>query len=347
MRAVDRRSFLAGLAAAASFHPAIRLWGQERGATISSKLITPQVERAIRAGLDFLAARQTEEGALGARGYRRNVGVVSLAGMAFMAHGSTPGRGRYGANVNRCTEYLLRQCRDDGFIAAPGGQSHGPMYGHGFATLYLAEVYGMWPGSEVRDRLAAAVRLIVNAQNGEGGWRYQPEPMDADVSVTVCQVMALRAARNAGIYVPPETIDRAIEYVKACQNPDGGFGYTPQSQQSLFPRSAAAVVAFYSAGIYEGDELDRALQYLAPFAKRIDSLTREPNYMYGQYYGIQAMFHARGDRFDEWYRAAANVLLRDQRPDGSWNDDICPEYGTAIGCLVLQAPNNYLPILQR
>ena len=83
------------------------------------------------------------------------------------------------------------------------------MYSHGFATLFLAECYGMSKRTELRDKLSLAVKLIVNSQNKEGGWRYYPKKEDADISVTVCQVMALRAAHNAGIHVPKETIDRA------------------------------------------------------------------------------------------------------------------------------------------
>ena len=31
-----------------------------------------------------------------------------------------------------------------------------------------------------------------------------------------------------------------------------------------------------------------------------------------------------------------------------WNDRrICPHYCTAMACIILQMPNNYLPILQR
>ena len=71
------------------------------------------------------------------------------------------------------------------------------MYDHGFATLFLAEVYGMTRTPKLRNSLERAVRLIINAQNKEGGWRYEPDSKDADLSVTVCQVMALRAARNA------------------------------------------------------------------------------------------------------------------------------------------------------
>ncbi len=80
--------------------------------------------------------------------------------------------------------------------------------------------------------------------------------------------MALRAARNAGIYVPRDTIDRCIEYVKRSQNADGGFMYMIQGGQSAFPRSAAGVVALYSAGIYEGPEIEKGLDYLMQYLPR-------------------------------------------------------------------------------
>ena len=142
------------------------------------------------------------------------------------------------------------------------------MYEHGFATLFLAEVYGMSPRDDMRDKLARAVDLIVRTQNSEGGWRYQPRREDADISVTICQVMALRAARNAGLKVPNETVDKCVDYVKRSQNADGGFRYMLTPGESLFPRSAAGVVALYSAGVYEGREVERGLAYVDQFLPR-------------------------------------------------------------------------------
>jgi hypothetical protein len=197
--------------------------------------ITIAAQKAIDSGLGYLARRQNDDGSFGAGGYSRNVAVCGLAGMAFMASGSTPGRGPFGMHVNRCVEYILANTQDRGFIEAEGFSSHGPMYGHGFATLFLAEAYGMgW--MPIADKLTKAVQQIIDTQNKEGGWRYLPERKDADISVTVCQVMALRAARNAGIFVPPETIDNAVDYVKRSQNPDGGFMYMIEGGPSALQR---------------------------------------------------------------------------------------------------------------
>jgi len=310
------------------------------------EFINSAAQRAIDRGLAFLAAAQHTDGAFGSGGYSRNVAVCGLAGMAFMAGGSTPGRGPYGTQVGRCVDFILENAQDDGFIHVPGTSSHGPMYGHGFATLFLAEAYGMTMRDDVREKLAKAVELIVNTQNDEGGWRYQPMRHDADLSVTVCQVMALRAARNAGLFVPHETIDRCVEYVKRSQNADGGFMYMVQGGQSAFPRSAAGIVALYSAGIYEGPEIEKGLVYLMESLPR-GGFNRESHYFYGHYYAVQAMWHTGGDQWIKWYPAIRDELLARQRDDGAWMDSICQEYGTAMAAIILQMPNNYLPIFQR
>jgi hypothetical protein len=309
--------------------------------------MTLETRKAVLRGLDYLAQRQNEDGSFGEGPYARNVGVCGLVGLAFLANGSTPGRGRYGAELKRCVQFVLSRCQDDGFITNPGYQSHGPMYGHGFATLLLAEVYGMGQSLAIRRRLIDAVGIILDSQNEEGGWRYQPQRDDADLSVTVCQIMALRAARNAGIYVPNETVDRCIEYIKRGQNQDGGFAYMLDGGESEFPRTAAAIVALYNAGIYEGPEIEQGLAYLRNFVPTESEDMLPSHFYYGHYYAAQAMWQAGGKDWAEWYPAVRDAMIVRQTPDGFWVDAIGPEYGTAMASIVLQMPNNYLPIFQR
>lgn len=313
-----------------------------------ARLITPAAERAVERGLGWLAARQHEDGGFGSGMYRGNVAVTALAGMALLSNGSTPGRGPHGAQVSRAVDYLLANTQPSGYIIAPAGASYGPMYGHGFATMFLAECYGMSPRAELREKLAHAVKLIVNTQNKDGGWRYKAERADADISVTVCEVMALRAARNAGLYVPNDTVQRSIDYVKKSQNADGGFSYMIQGGESAFPRSAAAVVALYSAGIYEGPEITKGLAYLVQFLPAEGMVRRETQYyFYGQYYAVQAAWHAGGDFWSRWYPAVRDELVARQRQDGSWVSSIDVDVDTAMALLVLEMPNNYVPIFQR
>ncbi len=339
-----RLALLALLVTNASTKPVRAADPPHRAATATESELNDSVRASVEKGLAWLADKQAADGSFGGLShYGPHVGITALGGMAFMAEGSLPGRGRYGENVDRAVTFVLSRGSESGLLAAEA--SHGPMYGHGFAALFLAEVYGMSPRPEVREGVRRAVRLIVNTQNDEGGWRYQPVRADADISVTICQVMALRAARNAGVYVDRAVVDKAIEYVKTSQNPDGGFRYMLSSGGSAFARSAAGVAALQYAGIYGGDEIDRGLDYLKRFIPPKEQTVG--HYFYGHYYAAQAMFIA-GDRvWAEWWPAIRDELLEKQAPEGSWQGQAGQEYGTAMALIILQMPNRLLPIFQK
>ncbi len=313
----------------------------------AAEMVTPAVERAVRQGLDWLTRQQAEDGSFGSGSYRGNLAVTSLSGLAFMANGSSPGRGPYGTPIEKGLGYIMENVQPGGFIAVRGEATHGPMYSHGFATLFLAEGYGMTQRSDIREKLEKAVRLIVDSQNPEGGWRYQPRPADADTSVTICQINALRAARNAGIFVPKETVEKCLKYVRECQNPDGGFRYMTQQGASQFPRSAACIVAMQSAGIYDSKEIEEGIKYLRQYLPSGRFSQRYSHYYYGHYYAAQAMWIRGGADWNEWYPAVRDEFLARQNGQGFWSDQVCNEYGTAMAAIVLQVPNNLLPIFQR
>jgi hypothetical protein len=338
-------SSLCGGALAGLLSRPAQLRGQAGAA--ADEFIDDRTEKAINLGLDYLAERQNDQGSFDIGSYRSNVAVVSLAGLAWLSQGSLPGEGPYSRELKRCFDFILEHCEESGFITARDFQSHGPMYGHGFATLFFAEVYGAAPSDERRVKLEKAVQLIIDTQNDQGGWRYLPQRNDADLSVTICQVMALRAARNAGIYVPNDTIEKCVEYVKRSQNSDGGFMYLPAGGESAFPRSAAGVCALFSAGVYEGKEITRGLDYLMNYIPDGRRNLREAHYFYGHYYAAQAMWQGGDAYWRKWYPAIRDDLLKKQHTDGSWIDLIASEYGTAMACIILQMPNQLLPIFQR
>ncbi len=312
------------------------------------EMMTAETDRAIQSGLAWLARNQNNDGSFGTGTYRGNIAVTSVAGLAFMSSGSTPGRGPYGAPIDKALAYVMENTSPSGFIAVPGSSTHGPMYSHGFGTLFLAEAYGMTHRPEIREKLRKAVQLIIDTQNNEGGWRYQPVKHDADLSVTICQINALRAARNAGLYVPKDTVDACIKYVKLSQNPDGGFRYMLSGgPNSEFPRSAAGVVALQSAGEYDSKEIRDGIAYLRMFNQGLRFGRRNNHYFYGQYYAAQAMWIQGGEAWAEWYPSVRDELLKRQQAPGFWPDMVCNEYGTAMALIILQIPNDFLPIFQR
>ena len=305
------------------------------------------VHEAVAKGFEYLRSQQNSDGSFGRGRFGKHVGITSLCAIALMADGNLPGRGAYGEEVQKALDFVLANSAETGLLA--GEASHGPMYGHGFAALFLGEVYGMNPeDKKVRDALVKAVELIVGTQNEEGGWRYNPVPYDADVSVTICQVMALRSARNSGIKVPKQTIDRAVEYVRKCQNPDGGFKYMLQAGGSAWPRSAAGVSTLYYAGIYEDDSINRGLDYLMRNSFPGTGMAGQAHFYYGHYYAAQAMYLAGGEYWQKWWPAARDELIARQSSGGGWLDNHTGGLdATGMALIALQMPKRYLPIFQR
>jgi squalene cyclase len=308
--------------------------------------ITPPQAAAVTRGLEVLAKQQAANGSWGTAGGEGSpTAVTALSAIALMADGNLPGRGKYGSNVRKAVEFICNSSQESGLLT--GSDNTGEMYSHGFATLFLGEVYGMTANDEVKEKLQKAVKLIEKAQNPQGGWRYTPAPVDADISVTICQVMALRSARDAGIKVQKDTIDKAINYVKQCQNPDGGFNYQlGMGSGSGFARTAAGTAALYYAGVFQDDSIQRGLKYLMgrlPAAG--NQQMAEGNWYYGQYYAVQAMFLAGGDYWGKWYPAIRETLIAKQdKNTGLWSGEVDPDYCTAIALIILQMPDRYLPV---
>jgi hypothetical protein len=306
--------------------------------------ITPEQQIAIEKGLEFLASQQTPEGSFGnSVPYGATAAITALSGIAFMADGNLPGRGKYGDNVRKAVDFIVRNQQESGLFTTSASQ--GEMYSHGFATLFIGEVYGMTADDQIKENLQKAVRLIERCQNPEGGWRYQPAPVDADISVTICQIMALRSARDAGIKTDAGVMDKALAYVKKCQNSDGGFSYQATGGESGFARTAAGTASLYYAGRFEDQGVSRGLDYLTHFLPTHDQVDDGGHFFYGQYYAVQAMFLAGGKYWADWYPAIREVLLsRQKKSTGNWEGEVDPDYCTAMALIILQMPNRYLPV---
>lgn len=312
----------------------------------------------VEKGLAWLTSRQNPNGSWNNRvGYKlyddyfgednESVDVTAIAGMALLAGGHVPGRGKYGKHIAKGVEWLLSKVREeDGYITHAGSR----MYSHAFATLFLAEVYGMNRQDELKAKLKRAVDLIVNSQNREGGWRYQPIPVDADLSVTVSTLQALRAARNAGIAVPLDTIARATKYVDSCATRRGFTyqsvsGYGISDTRVSYALTACGIVSFYSAGQYESPKVKDAVKILPAWKHTL--IQGKLHYYYGHYYACQAMYLTGGATWEAYYPVVKEEILRMQLADGSWEDDVGKTYATAMACLILQMPCEYLPIFQK
>lgn len=300
--------------------------------------ISDDTQKSIDKALEWLADEQSKDGSWG-----RQSAITSFVLLAFMSQGHLPGQGKYGPEVAKGVKNLLAGARDDGYLVGPGG---GNMYSHGMATLALSQVWGMTGDKEVKKVLKKAIDLIIKTQNHEGGWRYEPQPTGADISVTIMMVMALRGAKDSGLNVPKETMEDALGYIKKCHDDrSGGYRYQPGGGPPGFARTAAGVCVQQLCGEYDAKEKEGALRYM-------DQVQDDRgHYWYGHYYAAHAWHQVGGKQWKEYYERMTKRLLAIQNSNGSWRDSressVGPAYQTAIAVLILSVPTDYLPIYQR
>ena len=321
----------------------------------------PKFKLAARKGLDWLVSEQHRSGYWEANQSQYRVAMTALAGNAMLCEGSTTTRGRYAKSIALAVDYLIDASQPNGLI----GYKHDfhYTYGHGFSMLFLSQIIGEEENSQRREKLrevlTKAVQFCGEAQTPDGGWGYvsAKDGQNFDEGSTcVTQVQGLRACRNAGIPVPKEVVDRAVEYIRKCMNEDGGVQYRLKSEnfrnspsESRPPITAAAIACLFSSGEYENETASRLLKYCE---KNIEGNSGNAmlggHWHYTHFYYSQVQFRLGDEKWQKYFNTVGRQLLAQQTANGSWKEGhIGPVYVTAINCTILLMDNGYLPIYQR
>ena len=327
------------------------------------------VDKAVARGLNYLVTRQHSNGVIVATAPPNEplgTAMTGLAGMALLSVGHRPTDATpAGHTLAKALDYILDPKRQDG--TGYYGNDGGNMYGHGIVTLLLAEMVGMGVDARqdalIRERCQKAVDLIVRAQKVtkaatfKGGWRYQPISNDADLSVSVWQVMALRAAKNAGLTVPKDTIEDAIAYLKRSYssgrdkegkllNLKSGFAYQPGGGPS-YAMACAGLLALQVCGDYEAPELKGTTEWLREYPPKNASFSY---FYYGTYYYAQGLYQRGGETARAAQALVESLLLAEQKEDGRWQSggsETSPILCTTLAIMSLSVRHHFMPIYQR
>ncbi len=325
-----------------------------------------KVDEAMARATQYLLA--TQDPATGGihNKMRHETAMTSLSLLALASCGHQPSDPTpEGQAMRKALGFVLRpeaQEKDGYFGQADGSR----MYGHGITTLMLSEMLGMGAdGAQdelIRAKCRAAIDLILRSQkvsksdHNRGGWRYSPDSGDSDMSVTVWQTMALRAAKNAGMEVPRQAIDDAVSYIRRLYQPDtekkgavklGGFGYQSKGREAS--TTAEGLLAMQVCGQYDAEEVIGASDRLLKEGLR----QGERWFFYTTYYYAQGMYQRGGKHSDEGRRVVAELLLPLQSREGWWEGINGEErqggrvYATTMAMLSLAVKNHFLPIYQR
>jgi hypothetical protein len=327
-----------------------------------------RVDLAVDKAVSFLMSKQRKDGAIADDSYDTTMTALSIMAMASV--GVQPGDpSPEGQAMHEALAFELRDDRQDknGYYGARDGSR---MYGHGIVTLMLSEMLGMssdqQQDEQIHQRCQKAIDLILSSQKENksyqfrGGWRYTPDSRDADLSVTIWQLMALRSAKNDGLKVPAAAIEEAVEYLKRSyaspldrngipDNRASGFCYTPGQNSPTYTMTAAGLLAMQVCGEYESPLVVGAADWLLEHPPKWN----ERFCSYGTYYYAQGMYQRGGKHAEAARQFVEEMLLAKQDSDGSWKAENGSEsglgrvYATAMAILSLSVKYHYLPIYQK
>ena len=323
-----------------------------------------QLDVSLDRALAFLAKEQQTDGCWaregGSRTQRNVTGITSLAMMAFLAKGHTPGVGPYSEVLNKGVDFILASQQPNGMLVR-GDSGHGPMYSHNISTLMLSEVSGMVDPprqAKIDVVLPKALKAILSAQQMQkderntGGWRYQIDSRDSDISCTGWAIMALRSARNNGATVPKDAIEKGLEYIMNCRDRggSGGFAYQPGGAPG-WGRTGTALLCLELCGRHRDRYALAAGRWVLDHLPR--NLGEGEHFSYALYYCAQGTFQLGDDYWDRFAAQMYDIMLRAQEKDGGWplaggsDGEGGRYYSTSMAVLAMSVSYRQLPIYQR
>jgi len=335
-----------------------------------------EVREALRRALDSLSKSQGLKGFWPSR-YTQNPGIAGLCLMAFI--GGDCAEKDYSLNITKTIDFLKNMYRPSSSFqpgteeaARFGGMiaQEKPMYEHAIATLALTEALVDLKELNLEPIIEDALQLIFRAQNTEhkpallkgpvnpdsphyGGWRYHPNSVDSDISITGWQVLALKGALNAGFTVPKWTLPKAVEFIRTCYiEKDGSFSYQARGQDSSCVRAGVGAICLHLTGNTNDPRIPPALRFMQdnpPVWNIEEPGSGYPFYYW--YYGTRAMLQAGNDNWRIWKDWMCRFLIDHQNSDGTWEGAQSEEkmnvYTTALGSLMLELCCGHVPMYMR
>ena len=313
--------------------------------------ITAKSESAVRDGMKWLNRAKALDGGYGVDvGQRSDIGCTAMVGMAMLSRGYLL-HGIQKLKVRQIVEFLLKKIKTmpAGNITSEtntqlqtkiGNQAHSFM-----ALLFLSQVMGESHRTKLtREGAQKLVDAVVKSQLADGSWGRTSW---APVLGTVMGWISLRSSHFAGIDVKGSPDRTAAHLIKKME---AQLDNRRHWMHKLY-KDAAGIRVLYAMGKEEEPVVKRA------FSQSVDLVTKDKtafNQAGGEEYLAfhlitETMLQKGGEDWATWFPEVRDKIISVQNQDGSWTGHHCitsRTFCTAAACLVLSAPNRFLPISQ-
>lgn len=320
---------------------------------------TKSSEKAVLAGLDWLARHQYPDGSWNfdhtqsecngrcgdpTKKYpKARAAATGLALMTYLGAGHTQSEGRYQRIIYRGIYALSDMVKLDK-NGASFWDSQGRMYSQGIATMAICEAYAMTGDPALREPAQAAINYVCYAQDpNTGGWRYTPRTprLGGDTSVMGWQIGALKSGYLSNLSVPTLVVQRAAGFLDLVMTEDGSRYYYDVAK----PKGHHACTAIGAlCRMYMGEKKSTLgiQQAVEALSKRGPSKSD----VYYNYYTAQALFqytNGKGPMWKKWNEKTREMLVATQSHEGheagSWKPQAGEGHGQTSGRLFTTAMN--------
>lgn len=312
-------------------------------------------------GAKFLVENQRDDGSWKSQSSfgSNGTGVASLCILALLSTGEDPNFGSNAQAVRRGLEYLIAKQN------AKSGMMGGNAYDFGFTMLALAEAYGavdedlLFAGNKTakkRRTIGEALELCVKAACtmkhktelvGHGWNSTASQGGIPDTSVAGSVLVGLLAARNAGIEVSDDVMNRALQYFRKMTNKGGTVGYFQTRANSYGNSTARSSITALVLAIAK-QKSSKEYASTAKFISTDLEQRYEAHPLYGDYYQAQALFQVDYKAWQNWNRERIRQTVLLANEDGSIaKSPVGPAYSTAMSMLTLALNYRFLPIYER
>ncbi len=305
----------------------------------------------------------------GSGGALNDLGVSSLALLAFLDAGHNFHGIEYGQTMTQALRWILTQQDDKTgrlMFYEKRKCTASYIYGHALAAAVLCKSYTALGGKELKQTAQRAIDYLEQHRNPYLVWRYRPRGNDNDSSVTAWCLQAYLAASEAGLKTNSEAMQLSEKWFLQMIDPVNGVaGYNAQggrparssaAHANKFPRknteSMTAVCMFFLQQFGRKIEGDRVLSLQADIILR-QPMTNEAaaTDLYYWYFASLALYQAGGDYWQHWSEGFKSVTLKSQRSDGNfagswdpscvWGKEGGRVYATAITLLTVETPHRF------
>jgi hypothetical protein len=248
-------------------------------AAARAEFVDPQKALA-RAGFaaaacDWLAAKQAANG-----GFPETLGgkmgavvQTSVAGLAWLAAGSTSTQGKYAAQVAKARTFVSQNVGKDDLagMRPPGGANwNQENWGWCHALLFLAELQLRDPSDANLADVKRCAEAIRKNQETSGGWAHGPGGPNGlgYVELNIMAALALGGlglAKQCGAEIPAAVVQNAVAYIEDSSS-GGGVGYSTkpgQKGQGNIGRSAGCWLGYRALGLEKRKACDSMRGYVA------------------------------------------------------------------------------------